>query len=383
MADIFDGILGQPQVRTYLRRCIDGGRVSHAYLFTGPAGSNKTSAAYAFAQALLCKDGGCRTCETCRKISRRKHPDVRFYAPAGANGYLVEQIREIVSDMALAPIQASRKVYILDRADMLNASSANAFLKSLEEPPGDVLIILLGRTVEAVLPTIVSRCQVVPFRFIPPQEACGIICQKAAVSEQRARVALEACDGSISRAIEFCSSNERMAFRTRVLAGLSQLRDDDDWDVLQLSAAFIADAKVPLQAIRQTQEQEFEEYGEYLSRSALKQIEARNKRAISAKSFESLHQLTAIIRSWVRDIMVTCAGTPDLVINVDVRASIDDAAALTDEVRAAGALAQIQRYDSMFAYNVSPQSCMDALLLSLRDILFDSASSPHGMKRSR
>ena len=381
MADIFDGILGQPQVRTYLRRCIESGRVSHAYLFTGPAGSNKTSAAYAFASALLCDTGGCRTCETCRKIARRKHPDVRFFTPAGANGYLVEQIREIVSDMSLAPIQASRKIYILDRADMLNAASANAFLKSLEEPPSDVLIILLGRTVEAVLPTIVSRCQVVPFRFIPPKEACGIICQRAAVSEQRARVALEACDGSISRAIAFCSSNERMAFRTRVLSGLAQLIDGDDWDILSLSSAFIADAKVPLQAVKLAQEQEFEEYGEYLSRNALKQIEARNKRAISAKSFESLHELTAIIRSWVRDIMVTCAGTPDLVINVDVRGSIDDAAAQTDEVRAASALAQIQRYDAMFAYNVSPQSCMDALLLSLRDTLFDSAFAPYSAKR--
>ena len=81
--------------------------------------------------------------------------------------------------------------------------------------------------------------------------------------------------------------------------------------------------------------------------------------------------------------MVTCAGTPELVINVDVRASIDEAAEATDEARAASALMQIRRYDAMFAYNVSPQSCMDALLLSLRDTLFDTAFAPHGAKRLR
>ena len=81
MSDIFDGIFGQPRVREFLRASIASGRVSHAYLFTGPAGSNKTAAAYAFAQAILCKDHGCRTCDDCRRIERRKHPDVHFYTP--------------------------------------------------------------------------------------------------------------------------------------------------------------------------------------------------------------------------------------------------------------------------------------------------------------
>ena len=117
MADVFESIYGQPRVRDFLRASVAGDRVTHAYLFTGPAGSNKTQAAYALAAALVCKDGGCGTCEECQRIARRKHPDVRYFAPEGAAGYLVDQVREIVADTSLAPIRADKKVYILDRVD--------------------------------------------------------------------------------------------------------------------------------------------------------------------------------------------------------------------------------------------------------------------------
>ena len=184
MADAFENILGQPQVREFLRATVAQDRVSHAYLFTGPAGSNKTLAAYALAQAIMCpkgangpRGGNCGACDCCRRIMRRKHPDVRYFAPEGAGGYLVDQIRDIVADTALSPIQADKKIYILDRVDQLGASAANAFLKTLEEPADDVVMILLGRTRESVLPTIVSRCQVVPFRHIPASEAAGIVAQ--------------------------------------------------------------------------------------------------------------------------------------------------------------------------------------------------------------
>lgn len=150
---------------------------------------------------------------------RRKHPDVRYFAPAGANGYLVEQVREIVADTALSPIQADKKIYILDRVDQLSASAANAFLKTLEEPADDVVMILLGRTRESVLPTIVSRCQVVPFRHIPASEAAGIVAQNTGADPAQARQAIEACGGSITSAVAFLRApgSERLAFRTRLL----------------------------------------------------------------------------------------------------------------------------------------------------------------------
>lgn len=386
MADAFENILGQPEVRRFLRSSIKQGIVSHAYLFAGPAGSNKTLAAYAFAQALLCpaKEAGsaggqCGRCDVCTRVMRKKHPDVRYFCPEGANGYLIEQVRDIVADTALAPIQASRKIYILDRVDLLGSAAANAFLKTLEEPPEDVLLILLGRTCESVLPTIVSRCQVVPFRHIPATEAAGILVQNTGASLERARMALEACDGSITRAADFLKSNERMAFRTRVLDALAAIRLSDDWDILELAADLAQAAQAPLDVVRAVQEQEIAENADFLAKSAIRQIEARNKRALTAKGFESLHQLTAIVRSWLRDVMAICANTPELVINVDVRDALEEASVHTDEARAASALLAVRECDEAIAYNVSPETCLDALLFEVRELLFGA----HGQRARR
>lgn len=381
-ADAFENILGQPKVREFLRATVSQDKVSHAYLFTGPAGSNKTLAAYAFAQAVLCpkgpqgpRGGNCGACDACRRIMRKKHPDVRYFAPEGANGYLVEQIRDIVSDTSFAPIQAKKKIYILDRVDLLGVQAANAFLKTLEEPPSDVVLILLGRTRESVLPTILSRCQVVPFRTIPASEAAGIIVQNSGASLEQARMALEACNGSITRAVEFLKSNERLGFRRRVLEVVGCLGKADDWDIIGFASELVVLVKAPLDVARAEQEQELAENADFLAKSAIRQIEARNKRQLTAKTFESLRHLTAVVRSWLRDVVAVCAETPELVINVDVRDSVVETAAVTDEARAVAALACVRRCDEAISYNVSPETCIDAMLFEIRDTLYGRA--PH------
>ncbi|MCH4220688.1 MAG: DNA polymerase III subunit delta' [Eggerthellaceae bacterium] len=375
MADVFERILGQPNVRTFLRSVIANDRVGQSYLFTGPAGSNKTLAAYAFSQAIICSNNGCGTCDDCRRIMRRRHPDVRYFAPEGAKGYLVSQIRSIVEDVDRAPIRASRKIYIIDRVDLLGVQAANAFLKTLEEPPEDVVIILLGRTVDSVLPTIVSRCQTVPFRHIPAHEACGIIRQNTGALEFQAVAALQACDGSISRAIEFVRSNERMGFRTRVLEIVHSLALADDLDVLQYASELVKDAQAPLDVVRAEQEKDLSESSEYLAKSAIRQIEQKNKRALSARSIANLHQLTAIVRSWLRDVLIVCGGASDLILNEDVRADIEYAAVRVDVPALVYALHVTDETDDAITYNVSPETCIDVLMLQIREALYGTNSA--------
>ena len=376
MSDVFDGIFGQPRVREFFRASIASGRVSHAYLFTGPAGSNKTAAAYAFAQALLCKDHGCRTCDDCRRIERRKHPDVHFYAPEGAQGYLIEQIREIVSGVSLAPIRAKGKIYILDRVDLLGVSAANAFLKTLEEPVEGVAFILLGRTREAVLPTIVSRCQVVPFRHIPAREAAGILSQKTGVTPIQARIAIEACNGSITRAMVFAKSAERAEFRARIMEVLGNLPLSDERDVLEYAAELIERAKAPLDNVRTQQSEELAESADFLTKSALKQIELRHKRALSMATRESLNQTTSIIRSWLRDILMIASGTPDLVVNKDQQEVLEHMAQRVVPAGIMSALRETYKTDEVLSYNVSPETCLDVLLFSIREVL-NGSGNPH------
>ncbi len=384
MPDAFENILGQPRVRDFLRTSVKGGRVTHAYLFVGPSGSNKTMAAYALAQALMCpkgpdgpRGGQCGACDACGRIMRKKHPDVHYYAPAGVNGYLVEQVREIVADTALAPIMANKKVYILDRVDLLGTSAANAFLKTLEEPPSDVVLILLGRTRESVLPTILSRCQVVPFRHIPASEAAGIIRQNTGAPIEQARMAIEACGGSITRAIEFLrsSGNERLAFRSFVLQVMASLARADDWDVLRWARELVEKAKAPLDDVVAEQEAELAENADFLQKSAIRQIEARNKRQIGAKTTEFLRQTHAIMGSWLRDVLMVRAGAPELVVNVDARQAIEAAAACADEARLYEGLRAVDRADQAIAYNISPETCMDALLFEVREVLHGSGST--------
>lgn len=376
MSDVFDAIFGQPRAREFFRASIASGRVSHAYLFTGPAGSNKTTAAYAFAQAILCKDHGCRTCDDCRRIERRKHPDVHFYAPEGAQGYLVEQIREIVSSVSLAPIRARGKVYILDRVDLLGVSAANAFLKTLEEPVEGVTFILLGRTREAVLPTIVSRCQVVPFRHIPAREAAGILSQKTGVTPEQARIAIEACNGSITRAMSFAKSAERSEFRARIMEVLANLALSDERDVLEYAAELIERAKAPLDNVRTQQSEELAESADFLTKTALKQIELRHKRALSMATRESLNQTTSIIRSWLRDVLMISSGTPELIVNIDQREVLERAAQNVTPAGIMSALREAYKTDETLSYNVSPETCLDVLLFSIREVL-NGSGNPH------
>ena len=121
----------QPRVRAYLQRAVESHRTSHAYLFLGAPGSGKLDAAWALAQALICENGGCGACEACVRVARRTHPDVRLLTPESATGYLIAQIRDLIEEVSLAPVRASRKVYILDRADQLRANTANALLNTL------------------------------------------------------------------------------------------------------------------------------------------------------------------------------------------------------------------------------------------------------------
>lgn len=375
MADVFDAVFGQPRVREFLRRCIASGRVSHAYLLTGPAGSNKTSAAYAFAQAILCSKGGCGECDDCKRAQRRHHPDIHFCSPEGAQGYLVEQIRDIVSDVSLAPIRAKGKVYILDRVDLLGIQAANAFLKTLEEPVPGVTFILLGRTREGVLPTIVSRCQVVPFRHIPAMEAAGILSQRVGVSLEKARIAIEACDGSITNAIAFAKSSERTEFRERILEVLGGLRLADERDVLEYAAELIERAKAPLDNVRTEQSEELAESADFLTKSALRQIELRHKRALTMATRTSLRQMTSIIRSWLRDVLMVVEGTPHLAVNVDAMGAINEAAAWCSSEGLLSALREAYRTDEALSYNVSPETCLDTLLFSIREVLHGSGNT--------
>src|SRR5919199_1679900 len=162
----FDAIVGQEPVVRTLRRAIETDRVAHAYLFSGPRGTGKTSTAKVLAMGLNCAKGPTPepdgTCESCRAIINNSSLDVLEMDAASNRG--IDEIRDLRDKVNLAPTQGRMKVYIIDEVHMLTTEAFNALLKMLEEPPEHVVFVLATTEKHRVLPTIISRCQSFDFR---------------------------------------------------------------------------------------------------------------------------------------------------------------------------------------------------------------------------
>ncbi len=182
-----------------MRRAIARERIAHAYLIAGPDGIGKGALATAFAQAVCCLNPGgqdgtipCRECLACRKIGRGVHPDVERFGLArqaalaeksgGKNTSLtIETIRELCSSVALRPMEARRRFVVVDDAARMQGVAQEALLKTLEEPPEAVVILLLAEDAEAMLPTIRSRCRLVALRPVPRPTIVALLEAAAAV----------------------------------------------------------------------------------------------------------------------------------------------------------------------------------------------------------
>src|SRR5215217_7436771 len=155
MSSIWDMVVGHDEA-------VAGGRVTHAWLFTGPPGIGKLHTARVFAAALNCPAGGDGTCDTCRRILRGVHPDVHLIVPEG-DFLLVEDVRAIREEASRSRHEARTAVFILDEADRMTEAAANALLKVLEEPPPQVVFVLVARSADAVVETVPSRARTLPF----------------------------------------------------------------------------------------------------------------------------------------------------------------------------------------------------------------------------
>ncbi len=168
----FNDVVGQEHITTTLKNQILNNRIAHAYLFCGTRGTGKTSTAKVFAKALNCldlKDGEpCNECEMCKKINEGLAIDVTELDAASNNG--VDKIRDIIDDVKYPPQEARYKVYIMDEVHMLSAGAVNAFLKTLEEPPNNVIFILATTDPQKLPITILSRCQRFDFKRINNSE---------------------------------------------------------------------------------------------------------------------------------------------------------------------------------------------------------------------
>ncbi|GED33022.1 DNA polymerase III subunit delta' [Brevibacillus centrosporus] len=180
----------QPRASELLYHSLRNERLAHAYLLAGPKGAGKKQMALHLAKSLFCPEreaDACGACLTCRRIEGGNHPDVLFITPDGAS-IKIDQIRALQKEMAMRAVESQHKVYIIEHVDKMTTQAANSLLKFLEEPPAGVLALLLTEHSHAMLPTILSRCQIVQFSPLSA-EAIAVELRREGVLAGMAQVA--------------------------------------------------------------------------------------------------------------------------------------------------------------------------------------------------
>lgn len=221
----FADIMGHDRNIEVLRRSLKNGKTAHSYLFEGVNGCGRKKTAIALIQALFCTtlpDDACGVCPSCRKIQSGNHPDIHLIAPLpDKRDISVDQLRELQHDLSLRPYEAPRKACIIDPAERMNPSSANSLLKTLEEPPGNALIILLTENAGMLLPTVRSRCQLMRFAPLSPEHLLTLLEQGGMAPDAAALIA-PMSGGSLQKALEL--DNEALVTRREaVLSKVSQI----------------------------------------------------------------------------------------------------------------------------------------------------------------
>jgi DNA polymerase III subunit delta' len=204
---LWAAIRGQDAAVALLRRALATDRVAHAYAFVGPPGVGRRLTALAFARACLCPRQGCGACAVCRRVAAGQHPDCQLIVPTppkdnpkGPLAIRMEQVRDLEHWAALAPLEAPRKLFIVDDADRLTREAPQALLKTLEEPPPRTLLILIVANVRGLPPTVLSRCQLVRFRPLPELDAVALLVERGADAAAAGRLA-RLCRGQVGLAL--------------------------------------------------------------------------------------------------------------------------------------------------------------------------------------
>lgn len=334
-------IFGHEATVEPLLRAVRQGRGAHAYLITGPPHVGKGTLARTLAGVYLCPrpNPPCDACSVCRRVAGGKHPDVDLLAPGGpcdesehdhtrdnARDVRICQVRRAERLLNLAPFEGRTRVVIIDPADALNAQSADAFLKTLEEPPAASVIILTAIDVGVLPETVRSRCRLVTLRALPTAEIGRILEAERDAPPARAALLARLAAGRIGWALAAMDDPAFLEARAARLEGVAALA------TAGRAARF--------------------EHAEKLAGSF-----SRNR--------EDVYAALSLWTSWWRDVLLIGAGTDDSIVNVDRR---DELAAAAERHRPATVVAILRalrecRQD--LEANISPRLALDWLMLRL------------------
>jgi len=366
--EVLPGIDAHPHARAVLTPALaPHGRPSHAYLFHGPSGTGKRTVARAFAAALLI-DGARDPDGVAERVARGTHPDLTWVTPSGAAEMLVVDIEEpVVAAAARTPFESSRRVFVIEGADAMNDQAANRMLKTLEEPPSFVHLVLLADRREDVLATIASRCQGVRFDPLPAasiaarlkdtEPAHAEACARLALGDARlaARLAGEegqalraGAEGFIRAALRGAGGERRWIGLLDVAKGAGASAGERAGERLQTE----------LELVPSKERKRYEREGS----------DARRRAERRART-SALDLLLRLSELWLRDVLCVVEGAPECVYAVDRRAELEHDAAQRDGPRLREAVELVQDTRLRLSLNVSEELALEALAYRVENLV--------------
>jgi DNA polymerase-3 subunit delta' len=320
-------IIGHEWAVELLERCIRAGTTSHAYLIAGPTQVGKTTLARAFAQAVLCRsesnrrgEGPCGICRACQLVLADRHPDVSLVAPEGGR-VKIEAIRELQQMLSLSPVEGDHRFSIIRRFDVATPSAANCLLKTLEEPPPRVILLLTADRIDALLPTIVSRCQILSLRAVAAERIAAALLERG-VGAERAQLLASLAQGRVGWAIEASQDERVLVRREQILEKLLGL------DERSYRARFL--------------------WADQLSRDP-----------------DRVPEVLGVLSSWWHDVLVLASGSGASILNRDRQPVLQEWAARYGVDTAQQVLRGIQDAGWQLEHNANRRLALEVLLMDL------------------
>jgi DNA polymerase-3 subunit delta' len=379
---VFDQLVGQRHITEILQGAVKAAQsgeesqeMTHAWIFTGPPGSGRSSAAVAFAAALVCPTGGCGTCSTCHSAQTSGHPDVEIIRTEGLS-IKIDEIRELLTRTSWAPSMGGWRVVVMEDADRMTESAANALLKAIEEPGARTVWLLCAPTLHDILPTIRSRCRHLQLRTPSTHDVTEVLEKRDGITPAMADFAARVSQGHIGRARYIATNDHVRSNRAQVMKLPLQLNS--------IAAAFQAaqimvdlatqEANTATDARDEAETAALAEaYGKGATgrgmatggSKAIKELEKDQKSRATRAVRDGLDGALLDIATFYRDVMLVQSGATDSIINIDILDEITAFAHKTPPHATVKKINAIMEARVNLSHNAAPLLTIEALMCRL------------------
>ena len=379
---VFNSLIDQPQVVQTLKDAVGSANINedasqvmtNTWLFTGPAGSGRSNAAIAFAAALVCEKGGCSTCNSCISTILGTHADVELIKTQGLS-IKIDEVRELITRASWKPSIANYRIVVIEDADRLTDSAANALLKVIEEPGLRTIWLLCAPTLTDVLPTIRSRCRHLALRTPSTKAITKLLIERDQIESKTAEFVAKASGGHIGRARRLALDATARQNRENILRLPLMIKDIAS---AYKAAQFLVDS-AKSEAVADAEEKDQNEisklkeaWGSTGSKmvtggsKAIKELEKEQKSRSTRMVRDYLDRALLDLATLYRDIMLVQANSTESLINQDLLEEIKQLAALKSPARTVEQIDAILKTRRNLAQNAAPLLLIEALMCELR-----------------